>query len=82
MTSIIPNEAVLIESRTARAQYGFRTDVLDKVRAIPFLPDDLHVTTEGVAAYFDADTKTIEKLVERNREELESNGFRVLEGSN
>lgn len=78
--AIIPNELVLIESRTARQQYGNRIDVLEKVRAVPFLPDDLHVTTEGVAAFFGADTKTIEKLVERNREELEANGFRVLEG--
>lgn len=78
--SIAPNELVLVESRTARQQYGSRIDVLDKVRAIPFLPDNLHVTTEGVAAFFDADTKTIEKLVERNREELETNGFRILEG--
>lgn len=78
--SIIPNELVLIESRTAREQYGSRIDALEKVRAIPFLPDDLHVTTEGTAAFFDADTKTIEKLVERHRAELESNGYRVVEG--
>ena len=78
--SIAPNELVLVESRTARQQYGSRIDILDKVRVIPFLPDDLHVTTEGVAAFFDADTKTIEKLVERNRQELEDNGFRILEG--
>lgn len=75
------NELVLTESRTARQQYGTRIDVLDKVRAIPFLPDDFHVTTEGVAAYFDADTKTIEKLVERNREELGTSGYRVVVGA-
>jgi hypothetical protein len=34
---IVPNELVLTESRTARQQYGNRTDVLDKVRAISFL---------------------------------------------
>lgn len=77
----IPNELVLTESRTARQQYGIRIDVLEKVRAIPLLPDDLHITTEGVAAYFDADVKTIEKLVERNREELDANGFRVVTGT-
>lgn len=78
--AIIPNELVLIESPTARRQYGNRIDVLDKVRAIPFLPDDMHVTTEGAAAFFDVDTKTVEKVVERNRDELETNGFRILEG--
>lgn len=78
--AIIPNELVLIESPTARRQYGNRIDVLEKVRAVPFLPDDLHVTSEGVAAFFDVDTKTIEKVVERNRDELEANGFRILDG--
>lgn len=80
MSFIIPNEAVLTESPTARQQFGTRIDVLDKVRAIPLLPDDLHITTEGVAAYFDVDSKTIEKLTERNRVELEANGYRVLAG--
>ncbi|MFM9589824.1 hypothetical protein ACKI1J_15125 [Streptomyces scabiei] len=78
--TIIPNELVLIESRTARQQYGNRIDVLDKVRAIPFLPDDMHVTTEGAAAFFDISVKTVESLVLDNRDELERNGYRVLTG--
>jgi hypothetical protein len=78
--SIAPNELVLVESRTARQQYGSRIDVLDKVRAVPFLPDDLHVTTEGVAAFFDTAIETIKSLVKDNRAELEVNGYRVLEG--
>jgi hypothetical protein len=78
--SIAPNELVLVESRTARQQYGSRIDVLEKVRAVPFLPDDLHVTTEGVAAFFDIGVKTVESLVLDNREELEHNGYQVLSG--
>lgn len=79
--AIIPNELVLIESRTARQQYGNRIDALEKVRAIPFLPDDLHVTTEGVAAFFGVNIKTITSLVIDHREELESNGYRVISGA-
>lgn len=79
--AIIPNELVLIESRTARQQYGNRIDVLDKVRAVPFLPDDLHVTTEGVAAFFDVTIKTITSLVVDHRAELESNGYNVISGT-
>lgn len=75
-----PNELVLVESRTARQQYGTRIDVLEKVRAIPLLPDSLHVTTEGVAAFFDVPLDTIKSLIKDNREELEHNGYRVLEG--
>lgn len=78
--SIMPNEAVLTESRTARQQYGTRIDVLEKVRAVPLLPDDLHVTTEGVAAFFDASIKAVHSLVLDNREELESTGYRVVNG--
>jgi hypothetical protein len=78
--AIIPNELVLIESRTARQQYGNRIDVLEKVRAIPFLPDDLHVTTEGVAAFFGVSIETIRSLVKDNRAELERNGYTVMEG--
>ncbi|MFE3326837.1 hypothetical protein [Streptomyces sp. NPDC059176] len=78
--AIIPNELVLIESRTARQQYGNRIDVLDKVRAVPFLPDDMHVATEGVAAFFDVSIETIKSLVKDNREELDANGYAVLEG--
>lgn len=79
--SIAPNELVLVESRTARQQYGSRIDVLDKVRAIPFLPDDLHVTKEGVAAFFGVTLQAIDSLIFDNRDELESNGYRVLTGA-
>lgn len=79
--AIIPNELVLIESRTARQQYGNRIDVLEKVRAIPFLPDNLHVTTEGVAAFFGVSIETIRQLVHRSLEELQSHGYRVISGS-
>lgn len=78
--AINPSELVLIESRTAREQYGTRVDVLDKVRAIPFLPDDLHVTKEGVAAFFDVTIQTIDSLVFDNRDELEQSDYRVISG--
>lgn len=79
--AIIPNELVLIESRTARQQYGNRIDVLEKVRAIPFLPDDLHVTSEGVAAFFGVSIETIRQLVHRNLDELQEHGYQVISGS-
>ncbi|MFC9269003.1 hypothetical protein ACFTXJ_14670 [Streptomyces zhihengii] len=79
--AIIPNELVLIESRTARQHYGNRIDVLEKVRAIPFLPDNMHVTTEGVAAFFAVSGDVIRQLVHRNLEELQTRGYRVITGS-
>lgn len=74
-------ELALTESPSLRAQYATRTDVLDRVKALALLPDGVHATTELVASYYEVDAKTIEKLAERNRAELESNGYRVLTGT-
>jgi hypothetical protein len=75
-----PNELVLTESRTMRAQTAGRVDVLDKVKALALLPDGVHATTEIVASYYEVDAKTIDSLVSRNRSELEENGLRKLVG--
>lgn len=73
-------ELALTESRTLRAQHSTRTDVLDRVKALSLLPDNTHATTEIVASYYEVDTETVKKLVQRNREELTENGLRVLRG--
>ncbi|MFI7125924.1 hypothetical protein ACIBQ1_09535 [Nonomuraea sp. NPDC050153] len=74
------NELALTESPLLRAQYADRVDVLDKVKALVFLPDGLHLSTELVADYYEVDVDAIESVVRRNRSELESNGYRVLRG--
>lgn len=74
-------ELALTESPALRAQYADRVDALDKVKALRLLPDDMHATTELVATYYEVDRKTIEKLVERNRAELEQNGLRIAAGA-
>jgi hypothetical protein len=75
------HELVLIESRTARQEYATQVDVLDHVKPVDTLPDGMHVTTEILAAYFVTNLETIKSLVRNNREELESNGHRVLRGA-
>lgn len=74
-------EIALTESRTLREQYADRTDVLDKVKALSMLPDGTHVTTEMVASYYEVPVSTIDSLAAVNLDELESNGRRVLRGS-
>ncbi|MFD8072185.1 phage antirepressor KilAC domain-containing protein [Streptomyces sp. NPDC059718] len=64
-----------------RQQTIERTDVLDKVKVLATLPDGFHVTTGMVAVYFQVPVKTVESVVEVNRQELESNGYRVLRGA-
>jgi hypothetical protein len=76
-----PNELVLTESRTMRAQTVDRVDVLDKVKALALLPDSMHATIEIVADFFETGADAIESVIRRNREELTSNGLRVLRGA-
>lgn len=75
-----PNELILTESRTMRAQTASRVDVLDKVKALALLPDSTHATTETVASYYEVPISTIDSLVAANRDELSENGRRVLRG--
>lgn len=74
-------EIALTESRAMRAQTADRVDVLDKVKALALLPDGVHATIEIVADFFETTADAIEKAVQRNRQELEENGYTVLRGS-
>jgi hypothetical protein len=74
------NELALTESPLLRAQYADRVDVLDKIKALVFLPDGMHVSTELIADYYEVGVDAIESVVRRNRAELEANGYRVLRG--
>ncbi|MDT0609660.1 restriction endonuclease [Streptomyces lancefieldiae] len=74
------NETALLESPTLRSSVLERTDVLDRVKALSLLPDGMHVTTAMVATYFEVAETVINNLLSRHRQELESNGLRVLRG--
>ncbi|WP_063748954.1 hypothetical protein [Streptomyces sp. NRRL B-24484] len=74
-------DAVLLESPTMRATVAGRVEALDRVRALELLPDGVHVTTEGVAAYFGVGLKAIYSLVTDHRSELASNGYVVVAGA-
>ncbi|UUU41080.1 restriction endonuclease [Streptomyces sp. NBC_00162] len=75
------NESVQLESRTLRTSVLERTHVLDKVRTLSLLPDGLHVTTAMVAAYYEVAETVIRAVLFDHREELESNGYHVLTGT-
>lgn len=74
------DQTALLESKTLRNSVLDRTDVLDRVKALSLLPDGVHVTTAMVAVYFEVADTVINNLLSRHREELESNGLRVLRG--
>ncbi|MEV0221956.1 restriction endonuclease [Streptomyces sp. NPDC050704] len=75
------NETALLESKALRDSALERTEVLDRVKALSLLPDGMHVTTAMVATYFEVAETVINNLLGRHRPELESNGLRVLRGS-
>lgn len=75
------SESVLLESRSARSGMTRHVDVLDKVKTLALAPDGVHATTRDVAAYFEVSESTVHNLVGRHRQELESNGLRVLSGA-
>lgn len=75
------NESILMESKSLRESVATRTDVLDRVKVLSLLPDDMHVTTAMVATYFEVADAVIRAVVFDHREEVEANGYRVLIGA-
>ena len=73
-------DLALTESAELRERYAGRTDALSKVKALSLLPDDMHVTTDMVAAYYEVGKAAINSLVNDHRAELERNGMFKPEG--
>lgn len=65
-------------ARAERDSLANRTEALDKVKVLSLLPDDVHATTEQVATYFEVDVEAIKKVTQRNRDELDEDGFRIV----
>lgn len=42
--------------------------------------DEVIFTKQQLASYFDVDTRTIERYMDINKDELKENGYRVLRG--
>lgn len=75
-------ETDLLENKEMRDNLVGRLDVLDKVGSLLLLDELQMATTEQVAKYFSTEGKpitedVIKKLVERNRDEIESDGYKV-----
>lgn len=68
-------------SRSQRDALAARVDVLDKVGVLRTLPDDLHVTTDMVAEYYEVSLDLVRRVVADNRWELDTDGYRVASRS-
>jgi len=73
-------EEELLESRSLRARLSHRAQILGEVKPLPLLPDGEHVTAAIVAEYFEVDSVLAGRVVRKNREELETCGYRQLRG--
>ncbi|WP_228822285.1 phage antirepressor KilAC domain-containing protein [Nocardia farcinica] len=71
-------DLTLAGARAERDALANRTDVLDKVGVLRTLPDDMHVTTDMVAAFYEVDPELVRYHVKANRGELDSDGYRVV----
>lgn len=74
----VKNGEELLENKDARGEYLERVEVLDSAKELILLPNTQLATTRMVAEWFEVTSSTIEKLTQRNREELEENGFKKM----
>ncbi|WP_438446825.1 hypothetical protein [Gorillibacterium sp. sgz5001074] len=71
---------ILIESKSLRESVIDKTYVLDKVKKLIMLPDDIHMTVEMLATYYEVTPDAIRQLAVRKKDELESDGMKTLRG--
>lgn len=67
------------EARAERDALAGRVDAIDKVGVLRCLPDDMNVTTDMVAEFYEVPIETIKTVVKRNREELDDDGLTVID---
>ena len=74
------DEFLLIESKTLRNKLCTENAAvtLNRVGQLECLPQSGYATTESLAEFYEVSTKTIEKLIERHKEEFSLDGYKVL----
>lgn len=73
---------MIFEDKNLREEMIGRIEVLDKIKQLVLLPNTEYATTQMVADYYDVDTTTIRKTLERNKDEFVSDGYFVANGKN
>lgn len=73
-----------VESKTLRDEVigTISYDFLDKIKVIPYLNDDMVMSVDQVASYYEVGLEAIKTLIKRNRHEFENDGMIVLTGEN
>ena len=74
------NQEILLTNLQKRKENLNHIEVLEQVGTLLSLPNTEFYTTEMVAEYYKVEISTIKSCVFDNKEELENNGYNVLEG--
>lgn len=70
----------LLEKKDLRDGMVDKISVLNKVKGLLLLPNTEYATTEQVAGYYKVGKEAVSSLVHDNREEIESDGYKVVKG--
>ena len=74
------NENELLTNAKRREENMGRVEVLDKVGTLLSLPNTELYTTEMVANYYEVGIEAIKSLIHDNQDEIQKNGYKVLNG--
>lgn len=70
-------ESVTIRNETIK---NCDMDFLDKIKAVKYLTDDMILSIDQVAYYYETSRDTISTLIKRHRDEYENDGMVILKG--
>lgn len=71
-------EEDLLNNEEVREQLIKRVDVLDKVKSLLMLSNTEFATISQVAKYYEVPYQTIETIIHRHKDELQSDGFKTF----
>lgn len=76
------NTEKYVESKSIRNETldNVDYDFLDKIKVIPYLTNDMVLTTRQIANYYEVTEEAIRTITKRNRIEFESDGIVILKG--
>jgi len=78
VSNLAQQESELIDQKDLREKYIGRLEVLDKVKTLFLIPKMEVMTTKMIAEYFEVGIETIKKCYQRNKEEIDSDGTKIV----
>lgn len=83
-TSVDSKSNKYAESVTLRNEVmeNCNIDFLDKIKAVKYLNEDMILTIDQIANYYETSRDSVATIIKRNRDEFESDGMIILTGQN